>query len=63
MAIRRRTSTRRSIAKGVDWKRECHQEHGTTLVETYSYLKREGLLESTVLEALRRSRGGACEAL
>ena len=37
---------------GIDWKRKLHTEHGTQLVETYSYLKREGTLESRLSEAL-----------
>jgi len=38
---------------GVAWKRQLHAEHGTRLIETYSYLKREDLLESTLEAALR----------
>lgn len=38
--------------EGIAWKRELHAKHGTRLVETYSYLKRENLLESTLLETL-----------
>jgi DNA helicase-4 len=37
---------------GVRWKRQLHAEHGTRLIETYSYLKREDLLESTLEAAL-----------
>ncbi|MHB8804386.1 MAG: UvrD-helicase domain-containing protein [Coriobacteriia bacterium] len=37
---------------GVEWKRQAHAEHGTQLIETYSYLKREDLLESTLEAAL-----------
>lgn len=37
---------------GIRWKRELHQKHGTKLVETYSYLKREGLLESHLAKSL-----------
>ncbi|TXF81857.1 AAA family ATPase [Neolewinella aurantiaca] len=29
---------------GIRWKRELHATHGTTLVETYSFMKREGTL-------------------
>ena len=29
---------------GVSWKRELHSKYGTTLVETYSYLNKEGTL-------------------
>lgn len=38
--------------EGVAWKRALHAEHGTRLIETYSYLKREDLLESTLESAL-----------
>jgi DNA helicase-4 len=38
--------------EGVAWKRALHAEQGTRLVETYSYLKREDLLESTLETAL-----------
>lgn len=38
---------------GVAWKRQLHTEHGTRLIETYSYLKREDLLETTLEAALR----------
>jgi DNA helicase IV len=37
---------------GIEWKRNLHTQHGTKLVETYSYLKREGLLESRLTEIL-----------
>ncbi|MBN1461648.1 MAG: UvrD-helicase domain-containing protein [Armatimonadetes bacterium] len=42
--------------EGVAWKRVLHAEHGTRLIQTYSYLKREDLLEST-LEAELRAAG------
>lgn len=35
-----------SYLNGVKWKRELHSKHKTKLLETYSYLKRAGLLES-----------------
>lgn len=38
---------------GVMWKRALHLNHNTNLVETYSYLKREGLLESALAESLQ----------
>ncbi len=38
---------------GVVWKRALHEENATTLLETYSYLKREDLLESTLLDKLK----------
>ncbi|MDE0096783.1 MAG: UvrD-helicase domain-containing protein, partial [Gammaproteobacteria bacterium] len=37
---------------GMEWKREEHAEHGTTLVETYSYEKSEGMLLSALEEKL-----------
>lgn len=37
---------------GIKWKREVHAEHGTTLVETYSYEKSEGMLLSALEEKL-----------
>jgi DNA helicase-4 len=40
---------------GITWKRGLHQEYGTRLVETYSYLKREGLLESYLAECLQKA--------
>jgi DNA helicase-4 len=36
--------------EGIAWKRQTHQEHHTTLIETYSYLVRDG----RVFEALKR---------
>ena len=33
---------------GMNWKRAVHQLYGTTLIQTYSYLKREGTLISTL---------------
>lgn len=29
---------------GIKWKRELHRKHNTTLIETYSYMRREGTL-------------------
>ncbi len=40
---------------GVQWKRELHQTHGTKLIETHSYLKREGRLQSVLAESLHAS--------
>lgn len=42
----------RKYLEGIKWKRALHLKHGTKLVETYSYLKREGLLESVLAESL-----------
>jgi DNA helicase-4 len=33
---------------GMEWKRKVHAEHGTTLIETYSYERQEGRLLSSV---------------
>jgi len=38
--------------QGVAWKRSLHSEHNTKLVETYSWMKREGTLESGLAEKL-----------
>ncbi|WP_200240361.1 UvrD-helicase domain-containing protein [Thiohalocapsa halophila] len=35
------------------WKRAVHAEHGTTLIETYSYLKQEGCLTDVLKQELR----------
>ncbi len=37
---------------GVEWKRQLHARHRTKLIETYSYLKREGRLEEVLKEKL-----------
>jgi DNA helicase-4 len=37
---------------GIAWKRDLHLHHGTRLLETYSHLKREDRLESTLLAML-----------
>jgi DNA helicase-4 len=42
----------KSYAEDAKWKRELHRKNGTTMLETYSYLKREGILESTLEEKL-----------
>jgi DNA helicase IV len=36
----------------VEWKRELHKTQGTKLIETYSYLKGEGRLQSVLEESL-----------
>jgi DNA helicase-4 len=41
---------------GIQWKRDLHQTHGTRLIETYSYQKREGTL-LTELERQLRAAG------
>lgn len=40
----------RKYIEGMQWKRQTHNENGTDLLETYSYLNKEGML----LETLRR---------
>ena len=42
--------------EGMKWKRVVHREHGTTLLETYSYQKREGTLLTDLAANLRRHR-------
>jgi len=37
---------------GIKWKRELHNLHKTTLIETYSHLKREGRLQTVLTETL-----------
>ena len=37
---------------GMDWKRKVHAEHGTTLIETYSYERQEGRLLVSLAEKL-----------
>jgi DNA helicase IV len=37
---------------GMAWKRNLHKEHGTTLIETFSYQKREGTLLPELREKL-----------
>lgn len=44
---------REKYLTGIDWKRALHLKHDTKLVETYSYLKREDRLESTIAEILQ----------
>ena len=42
--------------KGMEWKRKTHQKHQTTLIETYSYFKKNGEL-TTKLSAILISAG------
>ena len=37
---------------GMEWKRQVHAEHGTTLIETYSYERQEGRLLTGLAEKL-----------
>lgn len=41
--------------EGINWKRGLHSENGTKLIETYSYLRREGKLESHLATELARA--------
>ncbi len=43
---------RKKYLEDMDWKREVHQTHGTTLIETYSYEQEEGRLISGLAEKL-----------
>lgn len=38
---------------GMAWKRKLHQQHQTTLIETYSYLKQQGRLTEYLAEKLQ----------
>ena len=40
--------------QGIIWKRGVHKEKGTTLIETYSYERRDGKLISNLIEKLRK---------
>jgi DNA helicase IV len=44
---------RTSYHAGIDWKRGLHRQHGTRLIETYSYQKREGTLLAELERRLR----------
>jgi DNA helicase-4 len=43
---------RKSYLEGMDWKRKVHREHGTVLIETYSYERVEGRLTEGLREKL-----------
>ena len=45
---------RASYAAGMAWKRQTHLQHGTTLIETYSYEKRDGTLLSGLTAKLEQ---------
>ena len=44
----------RRYLDGIKWKRELHGRNNTKLIETYSYLKREGRLQTFLAESLRK---------
>ncbi|MCK5188900.1 MAG: UvrD-helicase domain-containing protein, partial [Methylococcales bacterium] len=41
--------------EGMKWKRELHEKHQTKLIETYSYLKSQGILTQTLSEKLQQA--------
>jgi len=41
--------------EGMAWKRELHEKHQTKLIETYSYLKSQGILTQTLSEQLQQA--------
>jgi len=41
--------------EGMAWKRELHEKHQTKLIETYSYLKSQGILTQTLSEKLQQA--------
>lgn len=43
---------RESYLEGMDWKRQVHREHGTTLIETFSYERVENRLTEALEEKL-----------
>lgn len=43
---------RDSYLEGMAWKRKVHEEHGTTLIETFSYERVEGRLTESLAEKL-----------
>ena len=49
---------RREYRRGIEWKREIHAEHGTTLIETYSWQHREGIWRQTLSAQLRAEAVG-----
>ncbi len=44
---------RTSYHQGIEWKRSLHRTHGTRLIETYSYQRREGTLLTSLEAQLR----------
>ena len=44
---------RESYLEGMEWKRNVHKEHGTTLIETFSYERVEGCLTEALEEKLK----------
>lgn len=46
----------KKYVEGIKWKRDLHQSHETTLIETYSYYRRDGILIDKLHEALKQYR-------
>ncbi|NOQ76542.1 MAG: AAA family ATPase [Methylococcaceae bacterium] len=44
-----------SYLEGMAWKRALHEKHQTTLLETYSYQKQQGILTQSLSEKLQQS--------
>jgi DNA helicase-4 len=44
-----------SYLDGMAWKRALHQKHQTQLIETYSYLKHQGILTKSLEDKLRQA--------
>ncbi|MGE7840468.1 hypothetical protein ACQKNX_06710 [Lysinibacillus sp. NPDC093712] len=40
--------------EGIHWKRKLHQENNTTLIETYSYLNKDGVLLKVLKQLLQK---------
>ena len=45
----------RGYVEGVEWKRNIHRQHGSTLVETYSWQHRRGILLETLRKRLEEA--------
>ena len=43
----------RDYKEGVEWKRDIHKRHGTTMIETFSWQCRKGVLQSELEKNLR----------
>ena len=47
-------------AEGVVWKRQTHQQHGTALIETFSWEHQQGTWRAIAAREARSQRSGAC---
>jgi len=45
----------KSYVEGMQWKRDQHEKNNTKLIETYSYLKRQGILAYTLSDKLQEA--------